>query len=137
MMDIVNLLATDEPLPNRAFDHPLTGAWSDRRDCHIRPNLVLICRKPDDASLELVPIASSVCDPPVRAGCDRRAGRGRRGAMLSTMLASPRMFADDTTLPVLDPGQGKTKPEGRYLAWDWVIQGRDRNRPWLPRPGMR
>ena len=29
--------------------------------------------------------------------------------LLSTVLASPRVFADDTTLPVLDPGEGKTK----------------------------
>ena len=29
--------------------------------------------------------------------------------MLSTVLASPKVFADDTTLPVLDPGNGRTK----------------------------
>jgi hypothetical protein len=29
--------------------------------------------------------------------------------MMTTVLASPRIFADDTTLPVLDPGRGKTK----------------------------
>ena len=29
--------------------------------------------------------------------------------MLSTVLASPKVFADDTTLPVLDPGGGRTK----------------------------
>ena len=54
MMDIVNLRATDKASPRRAFDHPLTGEWSDHRDCHIRPDLVLIYRKPDDASVELV-----------------------------------------------------------------------------------
>ncbi len=45
MMDIVNLLATDKASPRRAFDHPLRGAWSDHRRCHIRPDLVLIYRK--------------------------------------------------------------------------------------------
>lgn len=29
--------------------------------------------------------------------------------MLSTVLASAKVFADDTTLPVLDPGRGRTK----------------------------
>jgi transposase len=29
--------------------------------------------------------------------------------MLSTVLPSPKIFADDTPLPVLDPGRGKTK----------------------------
>src|SRR6202158_1745380 len=32
--------------------------------------------------------------------------------MMTTVLASPEIFADDTTLPVLDPGRGKTKPDG-------------------------
>lgn len=32
--------------------------------------------------------------------------------MLSTVLASPRVFADDTTLPVLDPGEAVPRPGG-------------------------
>lgn len=40
-----------------------------------------------------------------------------------TVLASPKIFADDTTVPVLDPGRGKTKT-GRL--WAYV---RD-DRPW-------
>ena len=54
MMQAVNLLAADTPLPRRNFDHPLSGEWSDHRDCHIKPDLVLIYRKPDKDSLELV-----------------------------------------------------------------------------------
>jgi mRNA interferase YafQ len=57
-MEVVDMLAADKPLPRRNFDHPLTGEWSDRRDCHIRPDLVLICRKPDATSLELVWLGS-------------------------------------------------------------------------------
>ena len=53
-MQVVDLLAFDTPLPRRNFDHPVAGAWSDHRDCHIRPDLVLIYRKPDEDSLELV-----------------------------------------------------------------------------------
>src|SRR5580658_3184932 len=52
------LLAADTSLPRRNFDHPLSGEWSDHRDCHIRPDLVLIYRKPDNDSLELVRLGS-------------------------------------------------------------------------------
>ena len=57
-MEVVNLLALDTPLLRRHFDHPLSGEWNDHRDCHIRPDLVLIYRKPDDDSLELVRLGS-------------------------------------------------------------------------------
>ena len=33
LMEAVNLLAADTPLPRRNFDHPLSGEWSDHRDC--------------------------------------------------------------------------------------------------------
>ncbi|MDE2582035.1 MAG: type II toxin-antitoxin system YafQ family toxin [Rhodospirillales bacterium] len=42
LMEVVDMLAADRPLPRRAFDHPLTGEWGDHRDCHIRPDFVLI-----------------------------------------------------------------------------------------------
>jgi mRNA interferase YafQ len=44
LMEAVNLLAADTPLPRRNFDQPLSGEWNDHRDCQIRPDLVLICR---------------------------------------------------------------------------------------------
>jgi mRNA interferase YafQ len=58
LMEVVNPLAADTPLPRWNFDHPLSGEWNDHRDCHIRPDLVLIYRKPDDDSLELVRLGS-------------------------------------------------------------------------------
>ena len=58
LMEVVDMLAADMPLPRRRFDHSLTGEWSDHRDCHVRPDLVLIYRKPDDVSLELVRLGS-------------------------------------------------------------------------------
>jgi mRNA interferase YafQ len=58
LMEVVNLLANDTPLPHRNFDHPLSGEWSDHRDCHIRPDLILLYRKPDSATLELVRLGS-------------------------------------------------------------------------------
>ena len=30
-MEVVNVLAADEPLPRRNFDHQLTGEWNDHR----------------------------------------------------------------------------------------------------------
>jgi mRNA interferase YafQ len=51
-------LANDEPLPERFCDHALTGDWIDHRDCHIKPDLVLIYRKPDDKILQLVRLGS-------------------------------------------------------------------------------
>jgi mRNA interferase YafQ len=54
----VERLAEDSPLPVRFRDHALTGNWDNHRDCHIRPDLVLIYRRPDDETLELVRLGS-------------------------------------------------------------------------------
>lgn len=54
----VTLLANDAALPARCFDHALTGNWSDHRDCHIKPDLILIYRKPDPETLQLVRLGS-------------------------------------------------------------------------------
>jgi mRNA interferase YafQ len=58
LLEVVTLLVADKPLPQRYCDHPLGGEWNDHRDCHIKPDLVLIYRKPNDASLELVRLGS-------------------------------------------------------------------------------
>ena len=55
---VVTALANDEPLPDRCRDHALIGEWNDHRDCHIRPDLILIYRKPDAERLQLVRIGS-------------------------------------------------------------------------------
>ena len=54
----LELLVVDAPLPARYVDHALTGDWKDYRDCHIRPDLVLIYRKLGDDTLELVRLGS-------------------------------------------------------------------------------
>jgi mRNA interferase YafQ len=56
--DVVTLLAGDRPLPVAARDHQLSGEWTDHRDCHLRPDLVLIYRKPDEVTLQLVRLGS-------------------------------------------------------------------------------
>lgn len=55
---IVTALAEDKTLAEKHRDHALTGEWKDHRDCHIRPDLVLIYRKPDDEVLQLVRLGS-------------------------------------------------------------------------------
>ena len=57
-VDIVETLASDKPLARKHRDHALTGEWKDHRDCHVRPDLILIYRKPDDAVLQLVRLGS-------------------------------------------------------------------------------
>ena len=56
--EIVRALATDQPLAEKHRDHALSGDWKDYRDCHIKPDLVLIYRKPDDDVLQLVRLGS-------------------------------------------------------------------------------
>ncbi|MGA2674256.1 MAG: type II toxin-antitoxin system YafQ family toxin [Terracidiphilus sp.] len=58
LLAAVSLLAADSPLPENFRDHPLTGEWIDHRDCHIKPDLVLIYRVPDADTLELVRLGS-------------------------------------------------------------------------------
>jgi mRNA interferase YafQ len=58
LLVVVRQLAADEHLPERLRDHALTGDWKDHRDCHVKPDLVLIYRKPDADTLELVRLGS-------------------------------------------------------------------------------
>lgn len=55
---IISALAADRPLKLRHYDHALTGDWKDHRDCHIKPDLVLIYQKPSAGSLRLVRLGS-------------------------------------------------------------------------------
>lgn len=56
--DAVTCLRKDDPLPDRYRDHALVGEWKDFRDCHIRPDLILIYHKPDEETLTLVRLGS-------------------------------------------------------------------------------
>lgn len=58
LLAVISLLAADSFLPEKLHDHPRSGEWSDHRDCHIKPDLVLIYRVPDAESLELVRLGS-------------------------------------------------------------------------------
>lgn len=54
---LVELLAADQVLDQKYLDHPLSGDWIDHRDCHIKPDLVLIYRKTEGV-LQLVRLGS-------------------------------------------------------------------------------
>ncbi len=58
LVDVLTLLVNDTPLPERLHDHPLAGEWKDHRDCHIKPDLVLIYRLHDAENLQLVRLGS-------------------------------------------------------------------------------
>jgi mRNA interferase YafQ len=58
LLAVLSLLIADAPLPERLRDHALTGAWKDHRDCHIKPDLVLIYQLPDAETLRLVRLGS-------------------------------------------------------------------------------
>lgn len=55
---VIGSLAADQPLASKYCDHPLSGDWIDHRDCHIKPDLILIYRKPDLETLQLVRLGS-------------------------------------------------------------------------------
>ena len=55
---VLTALANNGVLDPRYRDHALTGDYKDHRDCHVKPDLVLIYRKPDDATLQLVRMGS-------------------------------------------------------------------------------
>jgi mRNA interferase YafQ len=56
--EAVEYLLAGKPLPVRYVDHALVGEWKDHRDCHIRPDLVLIYRKLENDVLELARLGS-------------------------------------------------------------------------------
>ena len=58
LAEILPVLQADKVLADRHRDHALAGNWEGHRDCHIRPDLVLIYEKPDDDTLRLVRLGS-------------------------------------------------------------------------------
>ena len=51
-------LATDQALDARYRDHDLSGDWAGYRECHIKPDLLLIYRKSDSETLRLARLGS-------------------------------------------------------------------------------
>ena len=51
VQDVVNILKKEEQLPSKCRDHPLKGNLKGLRDCHVKPDLVLIYSKDDVLNL--------------------------------------------------------------------------------------
>tara|TARA_B100000780_G_scaffold272448_1_gene234705 strand:+ start:78 stop:359 length:282 start_codon:yes stop_codon:yes gene_type:complete len=58
LMAVITVIATDATLDDVHRDHALVGEWHDHRNCHIKPDLVLIYRTTDDHGLDLVRLGS-------------------------------------------------------------------------------
>lgn len=54
---VIDLLVSMERLPEKYKDHKLTGNWVGFRDCHLRPDRLLIYRVSEDL-LELARVGS-------------------------------------------------------------------------------
>jgi mRNA interferase YafQ len=49
-----NVLANDGVLTERYRDHALAGEYTGHRECHLKPDLLLIYKKPDAETLRFV-----------------------------------------------------------------------------------
>lgn len=58
LVRVIELLAADAELPERLRDHALAGEWRGFRDCHVRPDLVLIYQQIGENILSLVRLGS-------------------------------------------------------------------------------
>ena len=54
LVPVVEALANDRPLEPRHHAHALSGEWGDHRDCHVKPDLLLIHQKSGANILRLV-----------------------------------------------------------------------------------
>lgn len=58
LVPVLRDLATDQPLAPRFRDHELSGDWAGYRECHLKPDLLLIYRKTGAESLTLARLGS-------------------------------------------------------------------------------
>jgi mRNA interferase YafQ len=58
LMPVLKHLTSDKPLEPKYHDHSLSGNWKDHRDCHVKPDLILIYAKPNEKILRLVRLGS-------------------------------------------------------------------------------
>jgi len=58
LRSVLTALATDQVLDVRYRDHDLSGDWAGYRECHLKPDLLLIYRKSDTDTLRLARLGS-------------------------------------------------------------------------------
>ena len=49
METVMDMLANEQPLPEKYKDHALTGDWKGFRECHIQPDWLLIYKIQNDS----------------------------------------------------------------------------------------
>ena len=55
---ILEALAVDSQLDAKYRDPAMSGDWKNNRNCHVKPDLVLIYQKPDAETLLLIRLCS-------------------------------------------------------------------------------
>ena len=58
LMPVLAALSQDQLLEDRYRDHELIGNWTGYRECHIKPDLLLIYRETDSDTLRLARLGS-------------------------------------------------------------------------------
>ena len=58
LKSVLLTLVTDQPLDAKFRDHDLTGDWAGYRECHVKPDLLLIYRKSEPDLLRLARLGS-------------------------------------------------------------------------------
>lgn len=58
LKQVLVALAADQPLDPRHRDHDLSGDWAGYRECHVKPDLLLIHRKTGSDVLRLARLGS-------------------------------------------------------------------------------
>lgn len=58
LVKVLTALMHDQPLAGKYRDHTLVGEWMGYRECHIKPDLLLIYKKSDAKILKLARLGS-------------------------------------------------------------------------------
>lgn len=58
LAEVATLLAEDKPLPEGSRDHALVGNWKNYRECHIKPDLLLIYKTEEPDVLRFARLGS-------------------------------------------------------------------------------
>ena len=63
LVEVVTDLANDIPLPVKNKDHALQGDYIGYRECHIKPDWLLIYRKTDNNELQILELVRTGTHP--------------------------------------------------------------------------
>ena len=58
LIPVLKTLVADQPLDPKYRDHDLSGDWAGYRECHVKPDLLLIYRKSEPDILRLARLGS-------------------------------------------------------------------------------